>query len=137
MLRQRTRHAGFTLVELLVVVSILGLLATLVVINFAGASDTANVNAARTELSAIAGAITVYKSVERKAPKSIAVLYEPSKAYSNQAYLTAKGDRAPGTDPWGNPYVLEKRKGKLIVICLGADGQKGGEGVDADLRSEQ
>ncbi len=116
---------GFTLVELMVVIVILGLLATIVIINVVPALDTASAQKARTDIQTIDGAVQQYYVDNRRYPttrEGLAAL---------RPYL-----RRVANDPWNRPYVYAApgRNGQpYTVMSLGADGREGGTGTDADI----
>lgn len=124
---------GFSLVELMVVVVILGVLATLVVVNIAGADDVAKQKATVTEIASMMKAVTLYKSIVKKYPTSLQQLFTPHPKYANKAFL----ENGTGQDPWGNPYQFKKSKSGVKISSFGADGAKGGEGVNADIHSDK
>jgi general secretion pathway protein G len=116
---------GFTLVELMVVIVILGLLATIVIINVVPALDTASVQKAQTDIQTIDGAVQQYYVDNRRYPttqEGLAAL---------RPYL-----RRVSSDPWSRPYVYAApgRNGEpYTIMSLGADGREGGTGKDADI----
>jgi len=118
---------GFTLVELMVVIVIIGLLATIVVINVMPAQDTARLRKAEADVALLEQAAEMYR---------LGKLNYPSSGEGLQA-LVAEGyvKRLPD-DPWGNPYryAAPGRDGRAFdVYSHGADGREGGEGDDADI----
>jgi general secretion pathway protein G len=116
---------GFTLVELMVVIVILGLLATIVIINVVPALDTASVQKARTDIQTIDGAVQQYYVDNRRYPTTQEGLAEL------RPYL-----RRVSNDPWSRPYVYAApgRNGQpYTIMSLGADGHEGGSGKDADI----
>jgi general secretion pathway protein G len=121
--RTSASAAGFTLVEIMVVIVILGLLATLVVQNVVGASDEARIQTAKTNCATFAGAVKLYRTTKGKLPDSLEVLAgeeEKSKAW----YI----ENLP-KDPWDHDYEL--RQGNTMddweVISPGPDGLSGTE----------
>jgi general secretion pathway protein G len=125
--RKRKREEGFTLVELMVVIVIIGLLATVVVINVMPAQDTARVKKAEADIALLEQAAEMYR---------LSKLDYPSTSDGLQA-LVAEGyvKRLPD-DPWGNAYLYAApgRDGRSFdIYSHGADGREGGEGDDADL----
>lgn len=131
----RTRNAsraGFTLAELMVVIVIIGLLATLVVPNVVAKLGRANIVKARADINSIAGAVTEY-AIDNggKYPETLDQLIQPDQ--SGHTYLDLEKEPM---DPWGNPYQYEpppSGQQKFRVISLGRDGSPGGEGDDADI----
>jgi general secretion pathway protein G len=126
----RTRgrgEGGFTLVELMVVIVIIGLLATVVVINVMPAQNTARLKKAEADIATLEQAAEMYRLNKMDYPESGAGL---------QA-LVAEGfvKRLPD-DPWGNPYRYSAPGGDgrpFDIYSYGADGREGGEGDDADI----
>ena len=135
-MKARRNQRGFTLVEMIVVIAIIGVLATVVVIRYSGQTDQAKVAAARAHLSQFESAIISFQSQNGRVPTSLTELVErPSNAISwpEGGYLKSK---SVPKDPWGHEYLYRVNGRRFEVVCLGADGQEGGEGVDADLSNE-
>ena len=138
---RRARHAGFTLIELMVVLVIIGVLAALIVPNVLDRADDARVTAARTDVNNLMQALKLYRLDNQRYPTAEqglqALVARPSAAPapSNwKPYL----ERLPN-DPWGRPYQYLNPgvKGEIDVMSYGADGQPGGEGKNADIGSWQ
>jgi general secretion pathway protein G len=128
--------AGFTLIEMIVVIAIIGILATLVVVRYSGQTDQAKVAAAKSQLAQLEGAVITFHSHVGRLPASLAELVEkPSNATHWQEGGYLKGKSVP-KDPWGNEYVYKVNGRRFEIISLGADGKEGGSGVDADLSNE-
>ncbi len=134
---QRLRaSAGFTLIEIMVVVFILGLLVTLVAPKIIGRTDEARRTKALADVKGIEEALHLFKLDNGFYPTTDqglqALVTRPSNArnYSPEGYL----DKLP-IDPWGNPYVYFSDGQDYIVKSYGADGQEGGEGKNADIDS--
>ena len=130
--------SGFTLIEILIVVVILGILGAVVVPNILSRPDTARVQAAQTDLRALSQTLEIYRLDNFQYPSSEqgleSLVDRPSgfpepKNWNPEGYLK----KLP-TDPWGSPYLYEKTGNSYSLISLGADGQEGGEGFDADIR---
>lgn len=118
---------GFTLVELMVVIVIIGLLATVVVINVLPATDRAARTKAEADIATLEQAVEMYR---------LNSLRYPSAEQGLQAVVDAGFVRRLENDPWGNPYryVVPGPDGApFAVISLGADGREGGEGENADI----
>jgi general secretion pathway protein G len=130
------REGGFTLVEMIVVIAIIGVLATIVVIRYSGQTDQAKVAAAKAHLSQFESAIISFQSQNGRLPTSMSELVErPGNAPNWPEGGYFKGKSVP-KDPWGHEYVYRVNGRRFEILCLGADGQEGGEGVDADFSSE-
>ena len=134
---QRLRaQAGFTLIEIMVVVFILGLLVTLVAPKIIGRTDEARRTKALADIKGIEEALHLFKLDNGFYPTTDqgiqALVTRPSNAknYSADGYL----DKLP-VDPWGNPYVYFSDGQNYIVKSYGADGQEGGDGKNADIDS--
>ena len=135
------RAAGFTLIELMVVLVIIGVLAALIVPNVLDRADDARETAARTDVTNLMQALKLYKLDNLRYPTGEqglqALVSKPTTAPvppNWRPYL----EKLP-TDPWKNPYQYLNPgiKGEVDVMSFGADGQPGGEGKNADIGSWQ
>ena len=118
---------GFTLVELMVVLLILGLLATIVIINVMPATDTAAATKARADIATLEEAVELYR---------LNRMTYPSGEQGLQALVGERIVKRLPKDPWGNPYRYSApgRDGRdFDIVSYGADGREGGEGKDADI----
>ena len=130
---------GFTLIELMVVLVIIGVLAALIVPNVLDRTDDARATAAKTDVNNLMQALKLYKLDNQRYPTSEqglqALVAKPTSGpipANWKPYL----DKLPN-DPWGRAYVLLNPgvKGEIDVLSFGADGQSGGEGKNADVGS--
>ena len=138
---QRGVQAGFTLIELMVVLVIIGVLAALIVPNVLDRADDARVMAARTDVNNVMQALKLYKLDNQRLPTAEQGLQA---LVSKPTSTPVPGNWKPyleklPNDPWGQPYQYLNPgvKGEVDVMSLGADGQPGGEGKNADVGSWQ
>ncbi|MGI4819125.1 MAG: type II secretion system major pseudopilin GspG [Janthinobacterium lividum] len=137
---QERGREGFTLVELLVVIVIIGLLATVVVINVLPSQDKAMVGKARADIAVLEQALETYRLDNLAFPtdqQGLAALSVPPADLSRpERYRQGGYIRRLPDDPWGNPYQYRRSSahgGQFDVWTNGADGKEGGEGNDADI----
>ena len=133
------RQRGFTLIELMVVLVILGVLGALIIPNFLDRADDARVTAARTDVGNLTQALKLYRLDNQRYPTAEqglqALLVKPSTGPvpgNWKSYL----DKLPN-DPWGRPYQYLNPgvRAEVDVLSFGSDGQPGGEGKNADIGS--
>ena len=138
-MRMPSLRRGFTLLEVMVVVVILGILAALVVPKIISRPDEARAIAARQDIASLMQALKLYRLDNQRYPTTEqglqALVARPASAPANWktgGYV----ERLP-KDPWGNPYQYLNPgvRGELDVFSIGADGAPGGEGSDADIGS--
>lgn len=133
------RQRGFTLIELMVVVVILGILAVLVVPKVLDRPDQARVIAARQDIAGVMQALRLYRLDNGRYPTStqgLRALIERPAGNPPPANWRQSLERLP-KDPWGAPYQYLNPgvHGEIDVFSFGADGQPGGENNDADIGS--
>lgn len=138
--RRRARRArGFTLIEIMVVIVIIGLLAAVIVPTVMGKVDDARVAKAKADIQSLEAALSMYYLDNSKYPSSeqglTALMQQPTdpsiKHWRPGGYL-----ERVSKDPWGNPYLytFPGTHGKQYdLYTLGADGQPGGDGINADI----
>ena len=132
---------GFTLIEILVVIVILGVLAALIVPNVISRPDEARATVAKSDIAAVMSALKLYRLDNQRYPTGeqglAALVAKPEQPpvppnWKPGGYL----EKLP-KDPWGRPYVYLNPgvRGEVEVMSFGADGQSGGSGPDADIGS--
>jgi general secretion pathway protein G len=138
---RRDGQSGVTLIEMMIVLVIIGIVAALVVPNVIGRPDEARGAVAIADLRTISASLEMYRLDNRMYPttaQGLAALSEkPADAPLPPNWVSGGYLSQVPTDPWGNPYVyrVEGSGGGYTLVSLGADGQPGGEGVDADVQS--
>ena len=135
------KHHGFTLIEVMIVVVILGILAAVVIPRILDRPDQARITAAKADIAVILQQLKLYRLDNTFYPATDqglqALVMKPTTNpvpanWKQGGYL----ERLPN-DPWGRPYqyLNPGLKGEIDVFSLGADGQPGGEGSNADIGS--
>ena len=129
--RARRRQRGFTIIELLIVMAILGMLAVMVAPNLFRQADSARQDAARSQMSSLTSALDAHRLDTGRYPDDLDGLLENTSGRStwNGPYLRGE---VPA-DPWGNPYEYSSDGRSFELMSYGADGRPGGEENDADL----
>ena len=133
---------GFTLLEVMVVVVILGILATVLITQISGKIEIARREAAKAQIKQLESAVEEFKLFGKKYPEILQELVEKpgdfKGTWPDQGYL--RGGEVP-KDPWGYEYVYRKNSPgqtpRYEIISHGADGAEGGTGEDEDLSSYQ
>ena len=124
----RRRERGMTLIEIMVVITILGLIAAAVAVNVVGQLSEAKVKQARTDLHTIENCLDMFKVDKGR---------YPTQEEGLQAVVAAGKCKAGLKDPWGNPYVYiqpgQVHADSFDIKSYGADGQPGGDGDNADI----
>src|SRR5882724_8118971 len=140
---RKSRARGFTLIEIMVVITILGILAALIVPRVVGRTDDARVAAARQDIASLMQALKLYRLDNSRYPtteQGLRALIEKPAAepvpnnWKQGGYLERS---SLPKDPWGKEYqyLSPGLKGEIDVFSFGRDGQSGGEGPDADIGS--
>lgn len=140
-MKASARQTGFTLLEVMVVVVILGILAALVVPKIISRPDEARVIAAKQDIASVMQALKLYRLDNQRYPtteQGLQALVTPPSAAPVPPNWKSGGyvERLP-RDPWGNPYQYLNPgiHGEIDVFSFGADAVPGGEGNDADIGS--
>lgn len=133
------RQAGFTLIEIMVVIVILGVLAALVVPKVMSRPDEARAVAARQDIASLMQALKLYRLDNRRYPTTeqglAALVSKPTLAPLPEGWKSGGYVERLPQDPWGHPYqyLNPGLRSEIDVFSLGADGVAGGEGADADI----
>jgi len=137
---RRARQQGFSLIEIMVVVVIIGILAALIVPRLMDRPDQARVVAARQDIAALMQALKLFKLDNGRYPSAEQGLQELVKPPQGGGAMpvTPYLDRLPN-DPWGHPYQYQipGTHGDIDVFSLGADSKPGGDAGNADIGSWQ
>ncbi|MDX2143250.1 MAG: type II secretion system major pseudopilin GspG [Rhodospirillaceae bacterium] len=138
-LRTNTAQRGFTLIELMVVIVIIGLLSTFVILNVLPSQDRAMVEKVRADVALIEQAVEMYRLDNLAYPtteQGLEALIEPPEGLGRpERYRTGGYIKRLPADPWGNAYqyVQPGERGTFDIYSLGANGRIGGEALDADI----
>jgi len=139
MKKTNRRQAGVTLIEMMVVVVIIALFAAPVLPRMMGQADKARKTAARAQINAFMTALGSYKLDTSGYPTTEqglqALRVKPENVNNWQGPYT---DKEIDNDPWGHPYVYRfpgEHGDEPDILCYGADGQPGGDGMNADIVS--
>jgi general secretion pathway protein G len=118
------KNSGLTLIEIMVVVVILGIVATVVAVNVGGKVDPAKAKLTEAQIKVLKGEVELYKVENNRFPETL------------QDLVPKYRDEAP-KDAWNRPFVyrVPGTRGTFDIVSLGEDGLPGGEGVNADLWS--
>ncbi|WP_068715562.1 type II secretion system major pseudopilin GspG [Vibrio tritonius] len=136
--RTAAKQSGFTLLEVMVVVVILGILASVVVPNLLGNKEKADQQKAITDIVALENALDMYKldnSVYPTTDQGLEALVSKPSSPEPRNYRDGGYIKRLPKDPWSNDYqyLSPGDKGTIDVFTLGADGQEGGDGINSDI----
>jgi len=132
---------GFTLIEIMVVVVIMGVLAAMVVPKLLNRAGDSKVSAAKVDIATLMQALKLYKLDNQRYPTTEqglqALIEKPTGGPAANGWKSGGYVEKMPKDPWGNPYqyLYPGIKGEVDVFSYGADGQPGGTGNDADIGS--
>lgn len=139
--RFKRRQRGFTLMEIMVVIFIIGLLIAVVAPSVLGSQDKAMRQKVLADLATLEQALDMYRLDNLRFPSAeqglVALTSKPSVEPLPRSWRADGYIRRLPQDPWGNAYRyrVPGQQGRVDVFSLGADGQEGGEGGDADIGS--
>ena len=130
--------AGFTLLEMLVVLVIIGLVASLVGPQLLGRVDTSRVTAANTQVRLLKGALDTFRLDVGRYPTTEEglklLMQSPSDERLRRKWQGPYLTEDVPLDPWGSPYQYKPKNSiNVVLFSFGADGKNGGEGIDADV----
>lgn len=125
--QQRRRSRGMTLIEIMVVITILGLIAAAVGVAVIPQLNQAKRDRAELDIKSIQGAMKLYYTKKGNYPDTATGL---------KGLVDVQALEQVPRDPWNNEYVYMNEGGKPVIISYGADGTSGGEGNDADISSK-
>jgi general secretion pathway protein G len=138
-MRHRAPSAGFTLMEIVIVVLIIGLLTALVVPTMINRYDDSLVQTAKTQIKSFDTALKTFRLDTGRYPSTaegLGVLIPPPptgvRRYDPEGYI----EDVP-LDPWDNPYEYSSDGKSFQIVSYGRDGETGGEGIDADLSNRR
>jgi len=130
---------AFTLIEIMIVVIILALIASLVVPNIIGQGERAKEKLVCVQMKSLKNALDSFKVEEGRYPTTTeglkALIKNPNpQKYKNYPKNGFLGSKKLPKDPWGNDYIYVNNNGEIDIISLGADGKEGGSGENKDIK---
>ena len=138
--RRSHNHRGFTLIEAIVIIVILGVLASVIGLRLIGRIGDSKQSVAQTNASSLASAMRLFladhSSVVDLEGQSIDVLFERPDGVNEADYEPYVNNADALLDPWGNEFILVvpgERNLDFDIVSYGRDGEPGGEGEDADI----
>lgn len=141
-MEKRTNDDGFTLVEVMVTLVIIGLLTTFVVLNVLPAQGQAQVQKAKGDIASIETALEMYYLDHNTYPteqQGLDALVNPPAGVNEAAYRRGGYIKKMSRDPWGNDYAYRNpgERSQIDIFSYGADGEPGGEDQNADIGNWQ
>ena len=139
--RATRRHSGFTLIEIMVVVVIMGVLAAMLVPRLMGRTDDARILAAKQDIATLMQALKLYRLDNQRYPTTEqglrALIARPTNGPQPANWKSGGYIDRLNKDPWGNiyQYMSPGTRSEVDIFSYGADGQPGGTGNDADIGS--
>ena len=130
-MRRMRRARGFSLLELMVVITIIGLLAGMVAWRLTGAVAEGSAVKAKADIKILGDAVKMYKMKKFRYPADLQELKQPLPPSFPEGLV----ESIP-KDPWGNDYVYQKQDQGFLLKSLGADGNEGGEGENLDISNK-
>jgi len=134
-IRRKATQSGFTLIEIMVVVVIIGILASVVVPRIMDNPDKARTAKAKNDIRALESAMDLYRLDNYTYPSTDegldALITAPSSSPAN--WKQGGYIKKLNNDPWGNDYLYDNDGGNIVIYTYGADGAEGGEGPNADI----
>ena len=134
----KMKQSGFTLIEIMVVVVIIGILASVVVPRIMDNPDKARVAKAKNDIRALESAMDLYRLDNFTYPSTDegleALITAPSSGPAN--WKQGGYIKKLNNDPWGNDYLYDNEGESIVIYTYGADGASGGEGPNADISSK-
>lgn len=135
----KKNQSGFTLIEIMVVIVIIGILAAAVLPNLMGEPDKARLVKAKSDIQSLEAALERYRLDNFRYPTTDqgleALVTKPAGAPEPRNYPPSGYIKSLPNDPWGNPYIYMNpgKHGQIDIFSYGADGQAGGEEMNADI----
>ncbi|RKY21654.1 MAG: type II secretion system protein GspG [Planctomycetota bacterium] len=131
----RRRRAGFTLIEIMVVITLIGLIATIVVPGVMEKLEQGRVQTSEAKITVLGGVLDSYRMHHGKYPDTLSQLLEPNDKNLGQPYVK---DPGKFKDAWDRDFIYTKSSSRdYEIVSLGADGLEGGEHADADISSDK
>ncbi len=130
----RQGQAGFSLIEILIVVALIALIAGMVANQVFGGQDRAKVKMAQSQIAALAGKVSEYENDTGNLPQRLDDLVSSSS--NAKGWLGPYSKESELKDPWNTPFEYSLSGRSFVITSYGADRKPGGSGVDADISNE-